>query len=209
MNADFIGQVGDADTLVAFFPGVPAAQRDDIQDALLYAHLFASHQHDVQQQWHGWMQYYRNRLEKCGFVRQSLVVKDSVLLSSRDDIDTASFRILGATASDNVRALVRNAVVRLGIKQMALSYFDGGRLSARMGSFQIVPCEMSGAGQVGVLLCGLRVSTDQASPDARRLIMHFKGGSYSFDPRGYDTQRQAVHSYLAGKANAVIRQIEL
>ncbi|MBD8492754.1 hypothetical protein IFR09_08855 [Pseudomonas syringae] len=209
MKTDFVGRVSDADTLVAFFPGVPAAQRDDIQDALLYAHLFASHQHDVQQQWHGWMHYYRDRLGKSGFKQQSLVVKDSVLLGSRDDIETASFRILGTAASDRIRELVRSAVAHLGIRQMALAYFDSGLWSAQAGSFQVVPCEMADTGQVAILLCALRVSTDQDSPQARRLIMHFKGGSYFFVPEAYDLQRQAIRDYLAGKANAVIRQIQL
>lgn len=203
---DSIGQVGDSRTLVAFFPGVPLAQRDDVEAVLRYAQLFASHTYDFETQWHSWMQYYRSRLEKCGFVRQSLVVKDSVLLGSAEDVDTASFKVLGTGASEQVRELVRNTVTRLGIRQLALAYFENGRSSMQLGSFQIVAGEME-AGATGLLLCSVRVNTDQACAGTRRLIMYCKGGSYRFDPLRYEPQRQTVDNYLRNRTNALIRSL--
>ncbi|WP_295476606.1 hypothetical protein [uncultured Pseudomonas sp.] len=205
---DFVARVGELDSLLAFYASVPTEYRDDIQDVLLYAQLFASHLNDFQGQWHNWMHYYRDRLESHGFVRQNLVIKDAVLLSSVSDFETASFRLASSVASAEVSALVRGAVRWLGIRDMATAYFRGGGFSESRGSMQIVPCEMTIDGLPSLMLCALRVGVDHGSAGMRRLVLHFKGGSYRFEPQRYAARRASVQAYLAGKSHAVIRAFD-
>lgn len=201
--------LGGRDSVVAFVPGVSVQERADIEDVSLFAQLSASHSYDRQEHWSSWMHVYRARLEARGFQRISVVTGDSELLSSVDDLSTATFKIVGSAASRPLMDLVRRSFHSLGINQIAEAFFDQGGASANLGNFQITPCERSASGSMSVLLCGLRLSSDDYSAGQPRLILHLKGGVYRFNEQAYAQHRASVTDYLKGKANAYIRRIQL
>ncbi|WP_397450113.1 hypothetical protein [Pseudomonas sp. NA-150] len=205
-NAAILGRIN---SLVAFFPGLSAQEKSDIQNVLLYAQSFASQTYDFERSWHSWMHYYRNRLEARGFQLQSLVTGDSEIISSVDDLARATFRVHGASASAQLADLVRRSVAAMGINRIVTAYFEGGIDSGNLGSFQIVPCEKTPSGDLTVLLCGLHLSVDGYSAERRRLVFHFKGGSYRCDPGVYAAHRKSVSDYLRNNPEAYFKNITL
>lgn len=201
--------LGGRHSVVAFVPGVSAQERADIEDVLLFAQLSASHSYDKQKHWNSWLHVYRTRLEARGFQRKSVITGDSELLSSVDDLSRATFKVVGSAASRPLIDLVRRSFDNLGISQIAEAFFDADSASTRLGSFQIIPCEKSASDGIAVLLFGLQLASDDYSAGQRRLILHFKGGVYRFDPEAFDKHRDSVSAYLSGKAGAYVNRIQL
>lgn len=208
-QGDVIDRLGELDNHVAFFPGVPLAHRENIQDALLYAHLRASSTADFQHSWHDWISRYRAHLERLGFQPHGVVSGHSEMISSVDDLRLASFRIDNVSVRARLAERVRDCFAASGVMQLAEQFFAGASLSAQNGSFQIMPCEMTDSGELMTLLCSLRLNDDTHSAGARRLIFYFKGNAYRFDPDLYAPHRQAVLSYLQGKTRAFITRVDL
>lgn len=202
-------RLGDISSLVAFAPGMASQDKADIQDVLLDAQLFASHVYDFNRQWTTWMHYYRSRLAARGLKRKSLVMDDSLLVSSTDDLMEATFRITGTGGRDQLGELVRRSFAAMGVLEAAQAYFNHGVDRTRLGSFQIVPCARSQAGQNLLLLCGLHLSADEYSAGGRRLLFYFKGASYVFDSSVHTAYRDDVRRYLKTKANALIQGLEI
>jgi hypothetical protein len=196
--------VGSSNSLVTFATGIAQQEREDIQDVLLYADLFASQFRSQKKDWHSWMHVYRERLAARGFKRESVIVGDSEVLSSVDDLTQATFKIIGPWAGGQLADFVRRSFDALGINQMVNAFFRGNLDSGLLGSFQVIPCETTASGDISVLLCGLYLSSDEYSQGRRRLIFHFKGGGYAFDRGAYARHRSAVSDYLSDKARASI-----
>ena len=206
---DNAASLGDISSLAAFEPDLAGQDRADIQDMLLDAQLFASHVYDFQRHWTSWMHYYRNRLSARGLRQKSLVLDDSLVISSTEDLMNATFRIVGTVAHERLAELVRRSFHAMGIYQAANTYFDHGFDNGRLGSFQIVPCARVETGQCLVLLCGLHVSVDEYSGGGRRLLFYFKGGAYVFESGAYARHRADVARYLRGKAGASIASLNI
>ncbi|MBI6854136.1 hypothetical protein YA0002_15270 [Pseudomonas cichorii] len=202
--------LGNIDSVVAFLPGLSAQEKTDVQNILLYSQLFASQQYSFMSQWSSWMHYYRNRLEKMGFVCKSKIVKDSLLLTDMDDVEEATFGILGEPDYGKLSGLVRRSFDALGVHEKAEAFFEGDISYKRLASFQIVPCEKTLSNEIRIMLCSLHLSSDTyASEGSNRLIFYFKGGSYVFNPAVYEAQRETVVEYLKGKAQATIRNARI
>jgi hypothetical protein len=208
-NEGSAARLGDISSLVAFGPGMPEQERADIQNLLLDAQLFASHVYDFKSQWTTWMHYYRNRLQARGLRRKSLVMDDSLLISSTEDLMQATFRITGTEGREQLGQLVRRSFDAMGVYEAAEAYFQQGYDQGRLGSFQIVPCARFEPDQSLLLLCGLHLNTDGFSAGGRRLLFYFKGGSYVFDGKAYAAYREDVSRYLATKANALIQGVQI
>ncbi|WP_122455196.1 hypothetical protein [Pseudomonas viridiflava] len=205
-NAVYLGNIP---SLVTFLPGLSVQERHDLQDVLLDAQLFAGAHLDFEKQWSSWMHYYRSRLNVRGVHARSLVVDDSLLVSSVADLRNATFAIKGVGDHQLLGDLVRRSFEAAGIYQAAGAYFQSGSGRSRLGSFQIVPCAKTGNGQILMLLCGLQLVADSYSAGGRRLVFFFKGGSYTFDSRVYATHREDVIRYLAGRSKSMIRAIQI
>lgn len=199
-------RLGSSNSWVAFVPDVAQQEREDIQDVLLYADLFASQVHNRKKDWHSWMHIYRDRLMARGFQRKSIIVGDSELLSSVDDLARATFKIIGSSASRQLVEFVRESFDGLGINQMADAFFRGNLEPDALGDFQVIPCEKTVSGEVSVLLCALHLSAEYSQGSRRRLILHFKGGGYKFDSRAYAQHRSTVSDYLSNKASPPYRE---
>ena len=202
-------RLGDIPSLVAFGPGLVAQDKADIQDVLLDAQLFASHVYHFERQWTSWMTYYRSRLRARGLKRKSLVLDDSLLVASTDDLLQATFRITGTAGREQLGDLVRRSFSAMGVYEAAEAYFQRGIDTGHMGSFQIVPCVSSTTHESLLLLCGLHLNIDEYSAGGRRLLFYFKGGSYVFDSNVYPSYREDVRRYLKTKSNALIRQVSI
>lgn len=201
--------LGDIPSLAAFEPDLTGQDRADIQDMLLDAQLFASHVYDFQRHWTSWMHYYRNRLSARGLRQKSLILDDSLLISSTENLMDATFRIIGTAGHERLAELVRRAFQALGVYQAANAYFDHGLDNGRLGSFQIVPCARVETGHCLVLLCGLHMSVDEYSGGGRRLLFYFKGGAYVFERSVYTRHRADVARYLNGRASTLISNINI
>ncbi|MEE4820868.1 hypothetical protein V2K62_24075 [Pseudomonas alliivorans] len=201
--------LGGMPSLVTFLPGLSVQERQDLQDVLLDAQLFAGAHLDFEKQWSSWMHYYRSRLRYRGVHPQSLVMDDSLLVSSVEDLRRATFAIRGVGDHQLLGGLVRRSFEAAGIYQAAGAYFQSGSGRSRLGSFQIVPCAQMGNGQVLMLLCGLQLVADAYSAGGRRLLFFFKGGSYTFDSQTYAAHREDVIRYLGGKSKSMIRAIHI
>ncbi|BAP43121.1 putative uncharacterized protein [Pseudomonas sp. StFLB209] len=207
---DFVCRLGDIDSLLAFFPGVAQPHREDIQDALLYAQQRAGHLYDFQSQWHSWIHAYRQHLEGLGFVPRGVVAGDSLVIGTVADLDRASFRIANPQVMQRLAELVRDSFTRLEVIEAAQAFFEGRGLSGvRLGSFQIMPCVSTANRDLSALLCSLRLNVDEYAASGRRLILHFKGAAYHFQPERFAPRREGVCTYLLGKSRAFITRVEL
>ena len=202
-------RLGNIPSLVTFELGLEGQDRADIQDMLLDAQLFASHVYDFERQWTGWMHYYRSRLQSRGLARKSLILDDSLVVSSTEDLIRATFRITGTAGHEQLGALVRRSFDAMGVYRAAHAYFQHGFDQGQFGSFQIVPCARSAPGQSLMLLCGLHLSVDGYSAGGRRLLFYFKGGGYTFDSKVYAPHREDVARYLKSKTNAFIQNVTI
>lgn len=68
-----------------------------------------------------------------------------------------------------------------------------------------MPCEKYEPDRVLLLLCSLHLSVDEHAAGSRRLLFHFKGGSYIFDRKIYAAYRNGVTRYLDGRAQGLVR----
>jgi hypothetical protein len=202
-------RLGDINSLATFAPGLTVQERTDIQDVLLDAQLFASHLHDFEQQWMSWMHYYRHCLSTRGLKLKSLVLDDSLVVSSTEDLMQATFRITGSTGREQLGELVRRSFKATGVYDAADAYFKRGGDQARLGSFQVVPCVRSRGDEILLLLCGLHLNADEYSAGGRRLLFYFKGGAYVFDSAVYAPYRADVTRYLKSKTNAFITDVNI
>ncbi|RMR10675.1 hypothetical protein ALP17_00331 [Pseudomonas savastanoi] len=207
MNAEAgnAAYLGDIPSMVAFLPGLSSEERTDIQDILLDAQLFAGRQFDFKTQWNSWMHYYRSRLKARGIQQRGLVLGDSLVVSNVDDLLQATFNVSNPADRERVGSLVQRAVKAMGVNQAAESYFQNGFDQGRLGSFQVVPCEKYEHDRILLLLCSLHLSVDERAAGSRRLLFHFKGGSYTFDSKRYATHRDDVMRYLDGRAQGLVR----
>ncbi|MEX5570267.1 hypothetical protein Q1J55_20885 [Pseudomonas syringae] len=207
MNADTgnAAYLGTIPSMVAFLPGLSSEERTDIQNVLLDAQLFAGRQFDFKTQWGTWMHYYRSRLKARGIQQKGVVLGDSLVVSSVDDLLQATFNVSHPADRKRLGGMVQRAVAAMGVGQAAESYFQSGFDQGRLGSFQIVPCEKYEPGRMLLLLCSLHLSIDDHAPGRRRLLFHFKGGSYIFDSKVYAAHRDEVMRYLDGRAQELVR----
>ncbi|PBP93845.1 hypothetical protein DB356_22580 [Pseudomonas congelans] len=211
MNADTdnAAYLGNIPSMVAFLPGLASEERTDIQSVLLDAQLFAGRQFDFKTQWGSWMHYYRSRLETRGIQQKGVVLGDSLVVSSVDDLLQATFKVSHPADRKLLGGLVQRAVAAMGVNQAAEAYFQSGFDEGRLGSFQVVPCENYEPGRMLLLLCSLHLSVDDHAPGTRRLLFHFKGGSYIFDSTTYATHRDEVMRYLDGRAQGLVRSASI
>ncbi|WP_432718816.1 hypothetical protein QQL38_22675 [Pseudomonas syringae] len=207
MNADTgnAAYLGTIPSMVAFLPGLSSEERTDIQNVLLDAQLFAGRQFDFKTQWGTWMHYYRSRLKARGIQQKGVVLGDSLVVSSVDDLLQATFKVSHPADRKRLGGMVQRAVAAMGVGQAAESYFQSGFDQGRLGSFQIVPCEKYEPGRMLLLLCSLHLSVDDHAPGRRRLLFHFKGGRYIFDSKVYAAHRDEVMRYLDGRAQELVR----
>ncbi|KPB36428.1 hypothetical protein ALP12_04419 [Pseudomonas savastanoi pv. phaseolicola] len=197
--------LGDIPSMVTFLPGLTSEERTDIQDVLLDAQLFAGKQFDFKTQWSSWMHYYRSRLKTRGIQQKGVVLGDSLVVSNVDDLLQATFKVSSPADRKRLGGMVQRAVAALGVNQAAESYFKNGFEQGRLGSFQVVPCEKYEPDRVLLLLCSLHLGVDEHAAGSRRLLFHFKGGSYTFDRKIYAAHRNDVTRYLDGRAQGLVR----
>ncbi|SDW93939.1 hypothetical protein SAMN05444064_10942 [Pseudomonas syringae] len=208
-DTDNAAYLGNIPSMVAFLPGLSSEERADLQDVLLDAQLFAGKQFDFKTQWSSWMHYYRNRLKARGLKQEGVILGDSFIVSSVDDLLQATFKLSNPADRKRLGGLVQRAFGAMGVSQAAESYFQNGLGQGRLGGFQVVPCEKYEQNRTLLLLCSLHLSVDDHAPGTRRLLFHFKGGSYTFDRDIYEAFRSDVARYLDGKAQSMVRSASI
>ncbi|MGN2438676.1 hypothetical protein ALQ08_03860 [Pseudomonas syringae pv. delphinii] len=204
-DTDNAAYLGNIPSMVAFLPGVSSEERTDLQDVLLDAQLFAGKQFDFKTQWSSWMHYYRSRLKARGMQQKGVILGDSLVVSNVDDLLQATFKVSNSADRERLGGMMQRAFSAMGVNKAAEFYFQNGFDQGRLGSFQVVPCEKYEPNRTLLLLCSLHLSVDDYAPDTRRLLFHFKGGSYTFDRNIYAAHRDSVARYLDGKAQSMIR----
>jgi len=200
-NASYLGNVP---SMAVFLPGLSIQERSDIQDLLLAAQLFADRQFDFRAQWSSWIHYYRKRLAAHGLQEAGLVLGDSLVVSSAQDLKAATFRVSG---QDDLAEMVGRSFTAMGAYQAAEAFFQRGFDQGRLGSFQVAPCKQQGSDAIQLLLCSMHLSADRYSAGTPRLLFHFKGGTYLFSNKTYQAHRETVARYLDGKAQGLIRSV--
>ncbi|MFA0996269.1 MULTISPECIES: hypothetical protein [Pseudomonas syringae group] len=205
-NAAYLGNI---QSMVAFLPGLSSEERTDLQDVLLDAQLFAGEQYDFKTQWSSWIHYYRSRLKARGIQQKGVILGDSLVLSSVDDLLQATFKVSNSADRERLGGMVQRAVSAMGVNQAAQIYFQNGLDQGLLGSFQVVPCEKYEPDRTLLLLCSLHLSVDNHAVGSRRLLFHFKGGSYTFDRTVYAAHRNDVARYLDGKAQSMVRSASI
>ena len=197
--------VGKLNTIVSFAFGVTEQDKMDILNVMLYAQTFSTY--SIYDDWHSWFHYYRNRLESRGFERKGTVIGNSVVSGNIEDVRTAVFGIKGDSNSEQLADLVRRSFKALGVYKTAEAYFDGTIDLGQMQNFHIMPCENTASDELSLLLCGLKLSSDVYSAGPRRLILHFKGGSYRFNRDTYARHRESVLESLEKDTTAYFRRL--
>ncbi|GAO94598.1 hypothetical protein PSA5_17795 [Pseudomonas syringae pv. actinidiae] len=151
------------------------------------------------------MHYYRSRLKARGMQQKGVILGDSLVVSNVDDLLHATFKVSNPADRERLGGMMQRAFSAMGVNKAAEFYFQNGFDQGRLGSFQVVPCEKYEPNRTLLLLCSLHLSVDDYAPGTRRLLFHFKGGSYTFDRNIYAAHRDSVARYLDGKAQSMIR----
>ncbi|GFM89509.1 hypothetical protein PSCICO_49080 [Pseudomonas cichorii] len=202
-------------TIVSFSSTVSRQAREDIADMLLYAEFFATQSYRPNEFWTSWLNYYRSTLVRSGCKLKSQIVKEPMVITGAEELDSISFDITGSVRVDNLLELTRRSFKAARLNQYARHFFQYGSGSGSVGNFQIVPCEEV-AGEVHLLLCGLHASStitsDSRGGDSwinREMVVRLGGGVYAFNRTVFASQRERIRARLKAVGNLNIRQIDI
>jgi len=131
-------------SVVAFASGLPATHRDDIYMSTAYAQKATRAAFDDGLSG-DWFEYYRNVLKFVGWD----VPKPQTLTQSRNSLMAGQATQRIATAwGEQFSEPMRRALRVMEHNALALKLFESTCLRANVGSFQMIPCVMSGPNKV-------------------------------------------------------------
>lgn len=202
--------------LISFMGGVSRQEKKDVSDLLRYADFFAGQTYDRNEHWNSWIDYYRNRLNTYGCTLSSRILMTPMVITDPQELERIRVDVTGTTASASLGKLITKTFQQVRIDERARAYFQHGRGNSTLGTFQLVGCEKTDAGEILILLCALHANA-YAEVDIlgltervqRDIVMHFKGGVYTFDRNTYALNRQMISSKLRNITRLAIKDVEL
>ncbi len=196
-------------TLVVFVPGMPEGEKQDIQDCLLYAEVFANRGGETGG-W-AWLSHYQYALLNLGLTLTSYIVERPLLISNVHQVRDYQVQIAGTGNTQPLAEHLGAMFDGLSLERDALSYLMNPPGEARSTRYQCVPCEMTHHGEFLIFVCGLQLTctSPEANPGLSFVQLNAKGGSFLFEPGVYESQRAEVQQVVGEWAATMIKEVEL
>lgn len=207
--------------LLSFYPGATKEEKEDIQDALLFADLQASETFDRKQNWGPWINLHQQRLSGVGLSRMSSIEHKPVKVSKRADFSKRTSTLIHSIASPRLADVARKALYAMQNSEHAQQFYTSWFSAGRSDSFQIVPCEKMPDGSINIMVCGLQMTTLTKPkliipigifptwPLAYEMTIVMKGGLFAYHLSRYALHRERVNGELAKKVNEAVKRIDL
>ena len=207
--------------LVSFFPELSPLSRADILDALLWAQLNASERYNPEKQWEQWIERYTSVLIDCGFKAGSSLAKEPVKVSNESGFRREAAKLVKSIKPPGLADVAEAALDNMFNSSHARLFFDSwfSFNAGRSDSFQIVPCEKGGFGQVKIAACGLQMVTRikvkppngwfPVWPVTYEMTLTLRGGGFVYDVYEYAAHRERIREALRVKGSEAIEAIEL
>ncbi|MCD5989927.1 hypothetical protein KDX30_18695 [Pseudomonas sp. CDFA 553] len=199
--------------LISFMAGLTREEKKDVSDLLRYADYFASQTYDRSELWTSWMGYYRNRLEKFSTVK-ARIVKEPMVITDAEELEQITASVVGTTGSTSLARLMQHSLRTVRIDKDAQLFFQHGRGSGRLRTFQVVGCEKTPAGQILIVLCALHANAytevdilGLSERIQRDIVLRISGGVYELDREQYAMQRESITSKLRYVTRLAIQDI--
>lgn len=199
--------------LVSFMAGITREEKKDLSDLLRYADYFASQTYDRSEFWTSWMEYYRNRLERFCTVR-ARIVKEPTVITDAEELEQITAGVNGTTGSASLGRLMQQSLKKVRIDRDARLFFQQGRGSGRLRTFQVVGCEKTPDGRILIMLCALHANAytevdilGLSERVERDIVLRITGGVYEFHRDQYATQRESINSKLRNVTRLAIQDI--
>ena len=207
--------------LVSFFPELSPLSRADILDALLWAQLNASDRYNPEKQWEQWIERYRSVLIESSFKPGSSLAQRPVKVSNENGFRREAAKLV-KTINPPVLASVAQAALDDMFNSSQARVFFSSWFNFNAGqsdSFQIVPCEKGGFGQVRIVACGLQMVTRTTIKPPNRffpqwpfkyeMTLLLRGGGFVYDVSDYAIHRERIREALRAKGSEAIGLIQL
>jgi hypothetical protein len=208
----------DAGSLVSFGPGVSAQHKNDVLNSSLLAQLAANKKFDREKQTKEWYAFYRDILERVGWVLRGFEFSKYESNGADFTADKVILEILKALATGNDLAVVAatmEALNSLGNDSPTLKIFETSSHTASSGNFQVSIATESDS-IVGMKIGAFYFQTTQQI--TRVLWFRFSSSSTNFykgsqigalDEEVYAQVRQSVVEKLGDAAKKLVRDIEI
>ena len=196
-------------TLVVFVPGMPEGEKQDIQDCLLYAEVFANRGGETGG-W-AWLSHYQYALLNLGLTLTSYIVERPLLISNVHQVRDYQVQIAGTGNTQPLAEHLGAMFDGLSLERDALSYLMNPPGEARSTRYQCVPCEMTHHGEFLIFVCGLQLTCTSPRANSRLSLVQLnaKGGSFLFEPKVYENRRTEVQQVVGDWAATMIKEVEL
>lgn len=199
--------------LISFMAGLSREEKKDLSDLLRYADYFASQTFDRSEFWTSWMEYYRNRLERFSTVR-ARIVKDPMVITDAEELEQIAPGVNGTIGSASLGRLMQQSLRKVRIDRDARLFFQQGRGSGRLRTFQVVGCEKTPDGRILIMLCALHANAytevdilGLSERVERDIVLRITGGVYELHRDQYATQRESINSKLRNVTRLAIQEI--
>lgn len=199
--------------LVSFMAGITREEKKDLSDLLRYADYFASQTYDRSEFWTSWMEYYRNRLERFSTVR-ARIVKEPMVITDAEELEQITAGVNGTAGSASLGRLMQQSLQKVRFDKDAQLFFQHGRGSGRLRTFQVVGCEKTPDGRILIMLCALHANAytevdifGLSERVERDIVLRITGGVYEFHRDQYATQRENINSKLRNVTRLAIQDI--
>lgn len=188
-------------TLTSFSSGLSSDEQRDILDCLSYSQTRADRKYSRRDDWKMWINRYQAGLYNNGFKIGAALVTDTVEVSRMSEVPDVLRSMAEGSGHDELASLGRSALSRMLTSSQAHSFFQGWDAEGFSESLQVVPCRKRDSGDVEVLFCGVRLTTQTLAglePGTSRSGMRVSldGAAYVFSEAAYAGYREAVTARL-------------
>jgi hypothetical protein len=140
--------------LASFTQEITLQDRQDIENALLYAEIEASAKYDQKTEGKQWFLKYCTALVDINFAPRSMVRRNPLNVSNTRELRDQAVYIVGRE-SRRLAELVNKTYGALQLDQLAQDFFKGNTLGGTAGLMTFAPCEVVESGTVSMFLCAL------------------------------------------------------
>ena len=202
MNAKMIGS-----TLTSFVGEVSEASKQDIQDCLLYAQLYADRGGGAGT----WPSNYQYALLSLGFSLKAYIIEQPLLISDAHQVRDYKVQVAGVGNSERLANLLGVLFDTLHLERDALSYLNEPPITSHATHYQCAPCERTQQGELVVFVCALQLSCTphDKNPALTFVRLNSKGGSFQFDAAVYAAMKNEVQDVIRDFTNTMIQNVEL
>lgn len=214
-NSQLGGATIIGDCLASFTQAITPQDRQDIENALLYAEMEASTQYDRKKAGKQWFIKYCTALVDINFAPRSMVTRKPLVVSNTRELREQTVYIVGRE-SPRLAQLVNQTYGALGLDEFAKDFFKGNSIEGTAGLMRVAPCEVIDPNTVSMFLCAMHYETNTTYKDyffweeiTRRVEIVPDGGQFVFDRNKFNVYREPVRRKIAEHQNSYLRRLDI